>query len=170
MKKLFLILVIAGFFLAGLSEIQAQTTQPKLNQVELFKQIIGDWKAQWTDTILNLETRAFGSGMEANYNYKLAGKDKIILEGRQLWGYDSKLDKYVVATLETGKDIWLLVFWFTSGNKYLMTSLTDTSNPDKAYFKVEGEIHSPDTFTETWIMDGQVVVRYDYNRVKKQSN
>jgi hypothetical protein len=40
MKKNLLILVIAGFLVIGLSEIQAQTTQPKLNQVELMKQFI----------------------------------------------------------------------------------------------------------------------------------
>jgi hypothetical protein len=166
MKKSILILVIAGFLLIGLSEIQAQTTQPKLNQVELFKQFIGDWQAQWADTILYFEAKAFGSGLDGYYNYKIAGKDKIILEGRQLWGYDSRLDKYVVATLETGKDIWLLAFWFTSRNKYLLTSLTDVSNPDKAFFKVEGEINSADSFTETWIMNDKVVVKYDYNRIK----
>jgi hypothetical protein len=88
------------------------------------------------------------------------------LEGRQLWGYDSRLDKYVVATLETSKDIWLLAFWFTSRNKYLLTSLSDVSNADKAFFKVEGEINSADSFTETWIMNDKVVVKYDYKRIK----
>jgi hypothetical protein len=166
MKKFLLILGIAGFLLIGISEIQAQTKQAKPNQVELMKQFIGNWKAQWADTVLYWESKAFGTGLEAYYNYKIAGKDKIILEGRQLWGYDSKLDKYVVAQLETGKDIWLLAFCFTSNNKYLMTSITDISDPDKASFKVEGEIKSPDVFSETWFMNGKAVIKYDYKRVK----
>jgi hypothetical protein len=166
MKKSFLILVIAGFLLIDLSEIQAQTTQEKPNQVELMKQFFGNWEAQWADTVLNLECIAFGTGIEGYYNYKNVGKDKIILEGRQLWGYDSRLDKYVVATLEKGKDIWILACWFTSNNKYLITSLMDISDPDKASFKVEGEIKSPDTFIETWIMNGKVVITYGYKRVK----
>jgi hypothetical protein len=134
--------IIVVFLLFCTDASQAQTTQTKLNQVELFKQFIGDWQAKWADTILYWNAKAFGSGLEGYYNYKIAGKDKIILEGRQLWGYDSRLDKYVVATLETSKDIWLLAFWFTSKNKYLLTSLIDVSNPDKAFFKVEGEINS----------------------------
>ncbi len=164
MKKSLLILV-AGFLLACFSEIQAQTNAVKLNQAELMKQFIGNLKAQWADTVLYLECKGFGSGLESNYNYRLAGKDNIILEGRQLWGYDSKLDKFIVATSEKGKDIWLLAFWFTSDKKYLMTPLNDIANPEKAVFKVEGDIKSPDTFTENWIMGGQSVIKYDYNRV-----
>ncbi len=166
MKKSLLVLAAAGFLLACLSEIQAQTNPVKLNQAELMKQFIGNWKAQWADTVLSLECKGFGSGLESNYDYRLAGNDNIILEGRQLWGYDSKLDKFIVATLEKGKDIWLLAFWFTSDNKYLMTSLNDAANPDKAFFKVEGDIKSPDIFSENWIMGGQSVVMYDYKRVR----
>jgi hypothetical protein len=166
MKKSSFILISIGFLLIGLSEIQAQTTQVKLNQVELMKQFTGNWEAQWADTILYLECKAFGTGLDGYYNYKTVGNDKIVLEGKQLWGYDSKLDKYVVATLEKGKDIWILAFWFTSTNKYLITSFTDISDPDKAFFKVEGEIISPDTFSETWILNGKVVIKYSYKRVK----
>lgn len=130
------------------------------------KQFIGNWEAQWADTILYLECKAFGTGLDAYYNYKTVGKDKIVLEGKQLWGYDSRLDKYVVATLEKGKDIWILACWFTSDNKYLITSLSDISDPDKAFFKVEGEVKSKDTFSETWIMNGKVVIAYSYKRIK----
>lgn len=145
---------------------KAQTAQTKPNQVELVKQFIGNWKAQWADTILYWECKAFGTGLDGYYNYKNVGKDNIILEGRQLWGYDSRLDKYVVSQLEKGKDIWILAFWFTSKNKYLLTMLSDAQNPDKALFKVEGEIKSRETISESWIMNGKAVISYDYKRVK----
>lgn len=166
MKKNCLILSIVGFLLIGLSEIQAQITQAKPNQVELMKQLVGNWKAEWTDTILNWECKAFGTGLDCYYNYTLTKNNKKVLEGRQLFGYDSKLDKYVAATLETGRDIWILAFWFTSDNNYKIISLTDISDPDKAFFKVEGEFKSPDAFTETWILNGKVFDRYNYIRVK----
>jgi len=166
MKKIYLVLPIIGFLLTGLSEIQAQTAQPKLNQVELMKQFVGNWKAEWTDTILYWESKAFGTGLDCYYNYTLSKNNKKVLEGRQLWGYDRNFDKYILAALETGRDIWLLAFWFTSNNKYLMIPLTDISNPDKAFFKVEGEIKSPDAFTETWILNGKVFDTYDYKRIK----
>jgi hypothetical protein len=166
MKRSLIITVIAGFFALGSFKIQAQTTQVKPDQVELMKQFIGNWEAQWADTVLYLECKAFGTGLEAYYIYKNVGKDNIILEGRQLWGYDSRLDKYVVATLEKGKDIWILACWFTTNNKYLLIPITDVSDPEKAVFKVEGEVKSPDTFSETWILNEQPFLKYDYRRIK----
>jgi hypothetical protein len=46
MKKSFLILVIAGFLVIGLSEIQAQTMQAKLNQAELMNLFNGKWEGE----------------------------------------------------------------------------------------------------------------------------
>jgi hypothetical protein len=69
MKKSFLILVIAGFLIIGFAEIQAQTTQTKLNQVELLKQFIGSWKFDWgKDTTGLFEIKPFGTGLECYYN------------------------------------------------------------------------------------------------------
>jgi Ca2+/H+ antiporter len=61
MKKSLLILVIAGFLLIGLSEIQAQTSQTNLNQTELMKQLIGSWKLDMggDTTILLWKTRVY---------------------------------------------------------------------------------------------------------------
>ena len=67
MKKSFLIFVIAGFLVIGLSEIRAQTTQPKLNQVELLKQFLGSWK--WDagkDTTGYYDAKSYGTGLEGN--------------------------------------------------------------------------------------------------------
>jgi hypothetical protein len=52
MKKISLILTVAVFQLIYINGLQAQTTQTKPNQVELVKKLIGNWQAEWTDTIL----------------------------------------------------------------------------------------------------------------------
>ncbi len=44
MKKICLTITIAVFLLICSSGIQAQTTQTKLNQVELAKQFLGTWQ------------------------------------------------------------------------------------------------------------------------------
>ena len=49
MKKICSIIIVAGV-LIGLNGLEAQTTQIKPNQVELVKKLIGNWKAEWTDT------------------------------------------------------------------------------------------------------------------------
>ena len=93
-----------------------QTTQPKLNQVELIKKLIGNWKVVMAkDTVLYLDYKAFGLGFEGND--RTLAKDKKIGEEKELWGYDSKLDKFDGADFVKGKDIEIWVFWFTSNTK-----------------------------------------------------
>jgi hypothetical protein len=165
MKKSFLILVIVGFLVIGLSEIQAQTTQPKLNQVELMKQFIGNWKVELPkDTVYYMDYKAFGSGFEG-YDRTLA-KDKMIGEEKELWGYDSKLDKFVGADFVKGKDIEIWVIWFTSNTKFESVHLSDISNPDKASIRGEGEFKSPDAYSASEFMNGKVVLTYNFKRVK----
>jgi hypothetical protein len=165
MKKSFLILAIAGFMLIGLSEIQAQTTQPKLNQVELMKQLIGSWKADMgKDTTFFMEAKPYGTGGEFNYNY--AAKGKVFSEGKQLAGYDKKIDKIVYVNLEKGKDIELLSLWFTSTTKYIITNYSDIANPGKASFTFEGEFKSPNLFIEKLIINGKLLKTYTMTRVK----
>jgi len=165
MKKSFLILVIAGFLVIGLSEIQAQTTQPKLNQVELFKKLIGNWKVELPkDTVYYVDYKAFGSGFEG-YDRTLA-KDKMIGEEKELWGYDSKLDKFVGADFVKGKDIEIWVIWFTSNTKFESVHFSDISNPEKASIRGEGEFKSPDAYSASEFMNGKIVLTYNFKRVK----
>lgn len=164
MKKSKSILVIAGFLLISFSEIQAQMTQTKLSQVELAKKFIGNWNANLgKDTVLYWDAKTFGTGFECYF--KIVTNDKILSEGKQLFGYDSKLDKYVAATLLKGTDMEIWALWFTSNNKYVITYLSDILNPDKSSFKMDGEIKSPDAYSETCFMNGKVVMIYNYKRV-----
>ena len=165
MKKSLLILVIAGLLVIGLSEIQAQTTKPKLNQVELLKQFIGSWKYDLgKDTTGLFEFKPFGTGVET-YNTNVT-KGKIILEWKELYGYDKKIDKIVAANLIKGEDIGLWALWFISNNKYIVIPYSDIANPEKASFKMEGEFKSPNLFVETGIINGKPLKPITYTRVK----
>jgi hypothetical protein len=165
MKKFCLTISIAVFLLFLLNGVQAQTTATKLNQVELFKKLIGNWKVELPkDTVYYVDYKAFGSGIEG-YDRTLA-KDKMIGEERELWGYDSKLDKFVGADFVKGKDIEIWVIWFTSNTKFESVHLSDISNPDKASIRGEGEFKSPDAYSASEFMNGKVVLTYNFKRVK----
>jgi hypothetical protein len=85
---------------------------------------------------------------------------------KELYGYDSKLDKYVAASLEKGKDIEIWALWFKSNTKYEGVHFTDVSNPDKASIKIEGEVKSPDDILQTIFVNGLVVGTEDFKRIK----
>jgi hypothetical protein len=165
MKKLFLILVIAGFLLIGLSEVQAQTNQTNLNQTELIKQFIGSWKLDMgKDTTGIVEIKSFGTGIEPYF--KVVTKGKIVTEVKELLGYDKKIDKYIEAYLEKGKDIEIYALWFISTTKYIITNYSDFANPDKASFKEEGEFKTPNLLVATSYINGKLLKNYKFTLIK----
>src|SRR5664280_40564 len=117
MKKSLLILVIAGFLAIGLSEVQAQTTQTKLNQVELLKQFLGSWK--WDagkDTTGYYDAKSYGTGLEGNLRFVTNGK--TYTEGKQLMGYDKSSDKLIQSQMLKGRNIGCYAYYFITNKKY----------------------------------------------------
>ena len=150
-------------FIASTS--QAQTNQTNLNQTELMKQFIGNWKVDMAkDTFLFWDAKSFGTGIECYY--KTVSKGKTLMEGKQLFGYEKKTDKYVAANLVKGMDMEIWALWFTSNTKYLITFYSDISNPDKSSFLMYGEFTSPNVYTESYIVNGKPVLTYTYTKVK----
>jgi hypothetical protein len=88
------------------------------------------------------------------------------MEIKQLWGYDKKNDKYVMAELVKGNDIVIYAVGFISINKYLITYYSDISNPEKASFKIEGEFKSPNVFEQTEIVNGKPLNTITATRTK----
>jgi hypothetical protein len=147
MKTKCLALIFVLFFFCFVGRIQAQTTQPKLNQLELSRQTFGTWETKMpgdSTYIFNLEpygTGAVGWG-------KITYKDKVIMEGKILAGYDKTIDKIIIAYLVEGRDLELTVRWYTSNNKYERVLYKDIDNPAVATIRWEAEIKSPDMFIE----------------------
>ncbi len=165
MKKFCLTISISVFLLICLNGLQAQTTQTKLNQVELMKQLVGSWTLENAkDTIVNFNFKSVGTGEDCDY--RIVTKGKTILEGKQLWGYVKEIDKFIVAEINEKPDIDISEVWFTSKYKYVIIPFSDISNPEKASFKVEGDIKSPDIFTETTIVNDKPIRTDTWTRVK----
>ena len=85
MKTFCLSTTIVVFLLLCSNGIQAQTTQTKLNQVELMKQFLGTWKYELAkDTTIISEFTPFGTAIEDNY--QIVTKGKILDSGNELLG------------------------------------------------------------------------------------
>jgi hypothetical protein len=165
MKKIYLTAMISVSLFIWSDRLQAQTTLTKLNQVELIKQFVSNWKGEaGKDTTAFWEIKYNPTGLECNYKY--VTKDKIVMEGKQLWVYDNKVDKFLLSSPTTGTDTWISSLWFTSKNKSMMVSYRDISNPEKAVFKLEMEFKSPDMFLQKTIVNNNTVKTVAFNRVK----
>jgi hypothetical protein len=130
------------------------------------KQFTGSWKADYAkDTVAFWNARSYGTGLECNY--KFVSKGKIVKEGKQLWGYDTKIDKYVAASLPEGMDLELDAYWFTSKTRCEALFYNDVNNPEKASLKWEIDFKSPDMFTETITETNKPVRTITYTHVKQ---
>jgi hypothetical protein len=145
--------------------IKNTETSKELNQIELHKQFVGTWKGEVAkDTTWVYENKSYGTGFECFIKY--ITKRKVIGESKRLCGYDENLDKYFYAYVEKGGYSGLMAEWFTSNNKVEVVKYSDISNPDKASWKVEAEIKSPDMYTETLFIDKKSVWSATFTRIK----
>jgi len=165
MKKLCFTTMIAAFMLLFTNGLQAQTTQPTLNQIELMKQFLGNWKCETgKDTVVFWNARPYGTGFEVDY--ETSTKGNLIMEARQLFGYDKKTDKCLAANMIKGLDIEIWVLWFTSDKNFVFIPYSDISDPDKAIMKAMGEFKSPDVYVESIIVNNTPVKTYTYTLMK----
>lgn len=154
--------LIAGFILFSTIGLKAQSTVNKLNQVELMKQFVGRWKCELgKDTVIIGDNIAFGAGLVCNSQITVNGK--ILNSVKQLYGYDEKIDKFIVAELiESSPVIELCTSWFTSLN----TGELIVTNPDNAPFRFKFEFKTPDLILQTAIHNDKVVKEITITRIK----
>ena len=165
--KTFLSSSMIVILLLGATASQAQTTQTKLNQVELMKQYAGTWKAQIAiDTAMIFDITPFGNAYEGNLNWIVKGQ--IINSGKWLWGYDKKRDKFIVEELwKYINPVRIDAYWFTSENTAETVPLYNISNPELSSSKAKLEIKSPDLIIHYFLRDNKVVRTFTYTREKK---
>jgi hypothetical protein len=140
-----------------------------LNQVELMKQFIGNWKSEFAkDTNAITEITSFGNGGALENYWNVSAKGKIYYEGRYLWGYDKKSDKYILTQIsKKSPNIYLNVFWFTSKNTCEGMSFEYISNPEQVTSKTIYEFKSPDLLIGTEIKNNKPIKTNTWTRLKK---
>jgi hypothetical protein len=140
-------------------------TSKELNQVELFKQILGTWKAEIAkDTFYIAQYKWFATGMEGTI--KIVTKGKVITEGRAIIGYDKKSDKFIETDLIEGSDIMVYGIWFTSKNTCTEIPWKDISNPENTPVTWKYELKSPDLFIWNTIENDKTTISYTFHRGK----
>ena len=165
MKTLCLTTMIALCLSFCTTGIKSQTTQAKLNQVELMKQFTGTWKSEKNDTTYIIDDKLYGDGHEVYL--KTETKGKIIWEARTLMGYDKKNDMLIEAFIEhNSPNIILSSIRFLSPNKFVGILLEEISNPEKATEKDIYELKSHDLMINTYIKNNKVITVDTYKRVK----
>jgi len=164
MKTFCRTILISGLILISINGLLAQKIDNRLNQVDLMKQFIGSWKCELgKDTIMIGENTAFGTGLVCNS--QIIVKDKIINSVRQLFGYDKKIDKFIVAELiDSSPVIEICTTWFTSAN----TGVLVVTNPDNAPFRFKFEFKSHDLIVQTAIQNDKVVKEITLTRIKNK--
>lgn len=151
MKKAFITSVIALLLILCSNGMQAQSSQKKLNQVELLKKFIGTWKGDLgKDSIGWSEISPFGE-ISIVGNFKIKVKDKIVYQMKSIFGYDKKSDKIYAVDLE--KKSGTMIFYqceFISDNVLKAVVIKDITNPNIASGKVYyEEFKTPNVLVES---------------------
>ena len=168
MKKICLTITIAVFLLFLLNGVQAQTTQTKLNQVELINQspIEGSWKYEYgKDTTGYGDFIIFGTGIDAIG--KLVSKGKTVRETRINWAYNKTIDKMIgLSQIKGGDNASLWAVKWISNNNYILVPYKDISNPEESSRKTVGTFKSHDVLEITYYINNKLDKTVIYTRVK----
>ena len=167
MKKFYIITLVAVIVAVCNNGINAQTMQAGLNQVELIKQFIGTWRNESNkDTVYTAEFKPYGNG-GLEFILKSVTQGKEWLEMKELWGYDKKSDKVIVAGLmKDSPNIMLQATFFSAKDRCEQVPLEFASDPDKAGFRVQFQFKSPDLVLREEIVNNKSLGTETYTRVK----
>ena len=162
MKKIISLVLFSFLILFNMNTIQAQTSATKLDQVELMKKFIGNWKGEFGDNqVFTSENKPFANGMISMS--RITKNGEIIESLAQLFGYDNKTDKFIIAELkESSSVIEICSTWFTSVNSGEII----ITNPNDAPYRFKFEFKTPDLIEQTAIQDNKVVNTIMLERVK----
>ena len=164
MKTFCKTMLIVGFVLISPFGLQAQMTDNKLNQVDLMKKFVGRWKCELgKDTVLISDNIAFGTGLICNS--QIISNGKILNSVKQLYGYDKKADKFIVAELiESSPVIEICSSWFTSQD----TGEIIVINPDNAPFRFKFVFKNADLIVQTVIQNENIIKEITITRIKDE--
>jgi ketosteroid isomerase-like protein len=134
-------------------------------QIEWHKQFIGSWKGEIAkDTTIYWDVKPYGTGMECYF--KAVTKGKTVMEGKQLWGYDTSASKFTMVEMMKGVDNAIYSSWFDSKNTCTMqyySPVATTAGGDTWEWKIE--FKSPEIFVETILKNSNPTQTITMNRV-----
>ena len=164
MKKIYLTTVIAVFLLLCTNGIQAQTTQPKLNQVELMKQFLGTHQANTgKDTVETWEAQQYGNAFVMKVSQIIKGQKKPYYINNV--GFDSKENKFKGYLLfpKGGYATWI---GFFTAEKTFTGNLVQNFDPLAVQFKLQAVFGTKEFVWTEFNPSGVKTAEYTYKKVK----
>ncbi len=131
MKKTFLTTAFVVFLLFCVNEIQAQSAETELNQIELMKNSLGLWQTLVNnDTIEYWDQQQYGHGFIVNAYQVVQGK--TIPQHIKIYSFDPRIGKFkgYIMWQKAGFATW--VGAFTTEMKYHVDFAADY-NPEKVW-------------------------------------
>ena len=145
--KLFIYALITLSFLLTQAKTEAQTKQPKLNQMELYKQFTGTWKADiGADSIEMRECREYELAFIIDVYRIISGK-KIPLYINNV-SYDATDSKFKGFLLYPNGTYFTWIGTFTK-NSYFSGKIVFNFMPEVVWSEFHTEFISPTEFTCT---------------------
>ena len=139
-----------------------QSAHTKLNQVDLMKKFTGSWKSELgKDTLLITDNTPFGTGMISSSQTTVKGK--ILDSVKQLYGYDKKIDRFIIAEqIKSSPVIEICNAWFTSETSGEIV----ITNPENVPLRFTFEFRTPDLIVQRAILNNKVVKEITLIRLK----
>jgi hypothetical protein len=166
MKTFSLNTMITVFILLCSNGIQAQTSQTKLDQVELMKQLLGNWQANVRkDTILLFEYKQFGQAYLANASYIIKGQKTLSWINN--FGFDAKAGKFKAYTLYLNGSYQTFIGSFIT-EKEISYDIVQDFAPETASAKVHIEFVSSNEHIKSLIdKDGKKIWEYKFVKINE---
>jgi len=164
MKK-FIITAIALIVIFNLNETKAQTKQPKLNQMELYKQFVGNWQAEiGSDSIEVRECREYGMAFVIEVNRIIKGQ-KIPYYINNV-SYDATDGKFKGFLLYPNGGYFTWIGMFTKNNLFL-GKIVFNFMPEVAWSEFHADFINQDEFTCTnFNQEGTQTIEMKFTRIK----
>ncbi len=165
MKKLCLTTAIAVFLLFCLNEVQAQTTQTKLDQLKLMQGWSGTWQHVVSkDSVEVSENLQYGNAFVQNVYLVVNGNKSFYFGIITL--YSPKEDKFKGFWFRPNGSYSTFLESFVSENKS-RSEFVQNFNPEKVFRIVEGVRETPNNYTATFFnLDGTNRREYKWTKVK----
>lgn len=152
MKKKAAILFTCALMIFSSFALHAQSSGADLDQVELAKQLLGNWEIELgEDTILMVEASPFGKGIEVIWTWEANGIP--FNKAKQIIGFTQKYRKVNMFTLYKNGMISRDLGGFVSESKLVMERFS--ANHSNLYYKYELNFSEPDKMIAKGISKGK---------------
>jgi hypothetical protein len=141
MKKFCLTTAIVFFLLICNKDIQGQTMQPQLNQVELMKQFVGTWQNKVDkDTIDIWDCQQYGNAFVSTIHRLVNNKESFLLS--ENWVFSPMEGKFIGFTMLPSGNYMTWISSFIDENKWTGVYLLKY-NTDEVIGKFELTLDNP---------------------------